>query len=293
MFPAATGVHRTGSRRRTLLVLAITGLLCAWYLKLNPADLVSDKGWKIARDFFSAALHPALTYEDGPVPENWEPLLVKAGRGMMRTFQYAVAAISLALLGGVMLGFLGSRRWWPESARRGLNRTAFMALYAVSRAVMAFTRSIHELIWGLLFITAVGLSPEAGIVAIAIPYAGTLGKIFSEILDEQSPRPAATLHAIGSTSVTAFLFGTVTGALPDLLTYTLYRFECALRASAILGFVGIETIGYYIKTAGNELHWREVWTYLYILIIVMVIVDRWGAAVRRRLAPLASATCTR
>lgn len=290
MFPRQAST--TTSRRRTLLVLAVTGILCAWYLKVNPADLVSNKGWKIAGDFFSAALHPALSYEDGPVPDDWEPLLVKAARGMTCTLQYAVAAISLALVGGIALGFLGSRRWWPESARRGPGRLAFNTLYAVSRTVMAFTRSIHELIWGLLFITAIGLSPEAGIVAIAIPYSGTLGKIFSEILDEQSPRPAESLHAIGSGSFTAFLFGTVTGALPDLITYTLYRFECALRASAILGFVGIETIGYYIKVAGNELHWREVWTYLYLLIFVMIVIDRWGAAVRRRLAPHASTTCT-
>ena len=281
-----------GSRRRILLVLALTGILSAGYLRLNPIDLLSDKGWKIAGDFFSAALRPALSYEESPVPDDWEPLLVKAARGMARTFQYAVAAVSLALLGGAVLGLLGSRRWWPESARSGLGRIAFAALYAASRTVMAFTRSIHELIWGLLFITAIGLSPEAGIVAIAIPYAGTLGKIFSEILDEQSPLPAQSLHAIGSGSFTAFLFGTVTGALPDLITYSLYRFECALRASAILGFVGIETIGYYVKVAGNELHWREVWTYLYVLILVMIVVDRWGAAVRRRLAPHTIATCT-
>ncbi len=293
MFPHASSTVATGSRRRVLIILAVAGLLCAWYLKLNPADLVSHKGWKIAGNFFSAALRPALTYEDGPVPDDWEPLLVKAARGMARTFQYAVASLSLALLGGIILGFLGSRRWWPESARRGFPQGLFNMLYAVSRAVMAFTRSIHELIWGLLFITAIGLSPEAGIVAIAIPYGGTLGKIFSEILDEQSARPSDALRAIGSGPVTAFLFGTVTGALPDLLTYTLYRFECALRSSAILGFVGIETIGYYIKVAGDELHWREVWTYLYVLILVMIVVDRWGAAVRRRLAPHASATCTR
>lgn len=293
MYPHASRSVVTGSRRRVLLYLAIAGVVCAWYLKLTPGDLVSAKGWKIAGDFFSAALHPALRYEDGPVPDDWEPLLVKAGRAMARTFQYAVASISLALVGGIVLGFLGSRRWWPEWARSGFGRGVFHTLYAVSRAVMAFTRSIHELIWGLLFITALGMSPEAGIVAIAIPYGGTLGKIFSEILDEQSARPAEALRGIGSGSIAAFLFGTVTGALPDLLTYTLYRFECALRSSAILGFVGIETIGYYIRVAGDELHWREVWTYLYVLILVMIVVDRWGAAVRRRLAPHASATCTR
>ena len=129
----------------------------------------------------------------------------------------------------------------------------------------------------------IGLSAEAAIIAIAIPYSGTLGKIFSEILDEQDSLATRTLRDIGSNSITAFLFGTVVASLPGILTYTLYRFECALRASAILGFIGIETIGYYISAAANELHWREVWTYLYVLIIVMILIDRWGAAIRHRL----------
>ena len=279
-------------RRSTLLVLAATGLVCAIYLKLNPAQLLSGDGWKIASDFFAAALNPALEYEDGPAGAGWDPLLVKAAKGMLRTFQYALMAMSISLIGGLIFGFLGSHRWWPREPGR-ITKIILHTIYISTRAVMAFSRSIHELIWGLLFITAIGLSAEAAVIAIAIPYSGTLGKIFSEILDEQNPLTFQTLRDTGASAFSAFLFGTVAGAIPDLLTYTLYRFECALRASAVLGFVGIETIGYYIFASGNELHWREVWTYLYILIIVMIIVDRWGASVRRRLNAHTAAACIR
>lgn len=279
-------------RRSTLLVLAASGLICAVYLNLNPAQLLSPDGWKIAKDFFSAALHPAMEYEDGPARPGWDPLLVKAAKGMLRTFQYALMAMSVSIIGGLIFGFLGSRRWWPRSAGK-TTRTLLRSLYIATRAVMAFSRSIHELIWGLLFITAIGLSAEAAVIAIAIPYSGTLGKIFSEILDEQDPLPSGTLRSMGAPAFSAFIFGIAAGALPDLISYTLYRFECALRASAVLGFVGIETIGYYIFASGNELHWREVWTYLYFLIVVMIIVDRWGAVVRRRLNAHNTAACIR
>ena len=72
---------------------------------------------------------------------------------------------------------------------------------------------------------------------------------------------------------------------PDLITYSFYRFECALRASAVLGFVGIETIGLSIQLSHEEFYYREVWTYFYLLLAMIVIVDLWGAAIRKRLHP--------
>jgi phosphonate transport system permease protein len=277
-------------RRQTLLALAIIGILCAFYLDLNPAQLISSDGWKIASDFFAAAFHPALSYQDTNASATWDPLLLKAAKGMLRTFQYALMAMSVSLIGGLIFGFLGSKKWWPQR-RKPIISALLNTAYIATRAIMAFARSIHELIWGLLFVTAIGLSAEAAVIAIAIPYSGTLGKIFSEILDEQDTLSTRTLRDIGSNSITAFLFGTVVASLPDILTYTLYRFECALRASAILGFIGIETIGYYISAAANELHWREVWTYLYVLIAVMILIDRWGAAIRHRLTTHNINTC--
>ena len=71
--------------------------------------------------------------------------------------------------------------------------------------------------------------------------------------------------------------------MPNLITYSFYRFECALRASAVLGFVGIETIGLYIQLSHEEFYYREVWTYFYLLLILIVVVDFWGAEIRKRL----------
>ena len=74
-------------------------------------------------------------------------------------------------------------------------------------------------------------------------------------------------------------------ALPDLVSYTFYRLECALRTAAVFGFVGIETIGYHIKLASDEFHYREIWTYLYLLFAAVALIEWWGASIRKRLKP--------
>ena len=119
---------------------------------------------------------------------------------------------------------------------------------------------------------------------VSIPFSGTFAKIFSEMIDE-SPRDAAeALGAAGASPIKVYLFGLVPRALPDILAYILYRFECALRASAVIGFFGIATLGFYIANAFEDLRYSLVWTYLYALIIMVVIFDLWSGSARRRIA---------
>ena len=190
--------------------------------------------------------------------------------------------MSLAVPTALVLGFLGSSAWWPEPCGRR-TRVLLRSVYLVSRLFMSVIRSIHELIWALLFLSAMGVSPLAGMIALALPFSGTLGKVFSEIIDEEARDAAQALKAIGHGPVQTFLVGILPRATPNLVSYSFYRFECALRSSAVLGFVGIETIGLYIELSHEEFYYREVWTYLYLLIAMIVVVDLWGAAIRRRL----------
>jgi phosphonate transport system permease protein len=202
----------------------------------------------------------------------------------------AAAAMSVALLGGIVFGFLGSRAWWPSGvrARHGglpiLRRSLLRIGYGTSRVVIAWTRSIHELLWAVLFLAAIGLTDVSGVLAIAIPYAGVLGKVFSEMIDE-APRDAAdAISASGAGTLQTFLFGLAPRAGADMGAYALYRFECALRSSAVLGFFGPETLGKFIKQSWNENHYGEVWTYLYALFLLVAFVDWWSGAMRRRFA---------
>tara|TARA_R110002096_G_scaffold100173_4_gene221954 strand:- start:625 stop:2406 length:1782 start_codon:yes stop_codon:yes gene_type:complete len=273
-----------GSRRWVVLGIATVFAVCAFALGLTPAGLIPPDAehWSRAGKFFHAALHPAFEYQDANVPDSADPILWKAVKGLLMTLRYAVAAMSLAIPVALILGFFGSKAWWPEPCGRK-TKLVLEVGFLVCRFVMSLARSIHELIWALLILSALGVSPLAGMVALAIPFAGTLGKVFSELVDEEAQEAAFALKATGHGPVQTFLLGVLPKALPNLITYSFYRFECALRASAVLGFVGIETIGLYIQLSHEEFYYREVWTYFYLLLILIVIVDRLGAAIRKRL----------
>jgi phosphonate transport system permease protein len=141
---------------------------------------------------------------------------------------------------------------------------------------------VHELLWAIVFLAALGLNNASAVVAIAIPYSGVLAKVFSEILDEAPDDAAFALRSVGAPPLRAFLFGRLARALPDMAAYSFYRFECAVRSSAVLGFFGFETLGYFIKASFENLHYREVWTYLYALLALVLVLELWSAAVRRR-----------
>lgn len=273
-----------GRRRWVVLGLGIVFFLCAWRLGLTPAGLLPPDSthWERTGEFFSAALHPAFDYEDSNVPDGADPIWWKGLKGIFLTLKFALGAMSLAVPAALILGFLGSSAWWPEPCGPVL-RMVLGVIYMSCRFLMSFLRSIHELIWALLILSAVGVSPLAGMIALALPFSGTLGKVFSELVDEEAREAGRALKAIGHRPWQTFLVGIFPAALPNLITYSFYRFECALRSSAVLGFVGIETIGLYIELSHEEFYYREVWTYLYLLIALIVVVDLWGAGIRRRL----------
>jgi phosphonate transport system permease protein len=151
-----------------------------------------------------------------------------------------------------------------------------------SRALIVSMRSIHELLWAVLLLAALGLNSLAAVIAIAIPYGGTLAKVFSELIDE-APRDAAhALRGAGATGIQSYCFALLPAATPDLIAYAFYRFECTLRSSAVMGFFGFPTLGLYIRQSFSSTNYGEVWTYLYTLIFMLILFDAWSAAVRKR-----------
>lgn len=277
--------------RRIVVVAAIVlaASLAFWRLDAPLSSLVPQRGgWELARSFFARALSPALTYES-EVPASTPPLWLAALDAARRTLIFAVAAMSIALVGGTLLGFLGSSAWWAGEKSGGTSGTSRLlrgviapTIYSVTRVVIVGMRSVHELLWAVLFLAAFGLNNVTAVIAISIPYTGTLAKIFSEMIDE-APRDAAyALRAAGASQLSVFAVGLVPRALPDMSAYACYRFECAVRSSAILGFFGFPTLGYSISASFESLHYGEVWTYLYTLCAIVVATELWSGALRRR-----------
>jgi phosphonate transport system permease protein len=278
-----------GTRGYVIAGIAIAAA-CAWIALDAPiAGLVPQRGGaRIVADFFGSALRPAFSYES-EVPADTPPLLWQALGAARRTVVFAAAAMSLALVGGLALGFLGSTAWWADDRTGGRSRIARFfrrsiapGVWFATRVVIVAMRSVHELLWAVLFLAAFGLNTASAVIAIAIPYTGTLAKVFSEMIDEAPRDVAGALRAAGASPLSVFCFGLLPRAMPDMSAYAFYRFECAVRSSAILGFFGFPTLGYFISAAFDNLHYGEVWTYLYVLCALVVGIEAWSGALRRR-----------
>ncbi len=280
-----------GPRAIVFLLLLAAGSWGVVYLELDPADLLPGAGGvATTKRFFARALSPAWVTEARFVPVDSPPLLIGALEAAWQTLRFAAAAVALSLVIGIALGVPASTAVWapdpegsPSIARRFARRSLLPALYLVTRTIIGFLRSIHELLWAVLFLVAFGLNDLTAVVAIALPYGGVLAKIFSEMIDEAPRDSAETLREAGARPLQVLLFALLPRALPDMTGYAFYRMECALRASAVLGFFGFPTLGLFIRQSFSATNYGEVWTYLYTLALLVILFDAWSGAVRRRL----------
>ena len=269
-----------GKRRSLLSWITLITLICGALIGLKPDSLINGN-FKLASDFFKASLSPAIEYEN-PVT-GAEPFLKTVFNSLIATLKFAILAMSVSIPLGAVLAFFSTTAWWPDNLSSKVYTMILRTLYITARLWIAFARSIHELIWGILFITAIGLSTEAAIIAVTIPFSGILAKIYAEIFEEHTKEVQNMFRSIGAGYFTSFVLGILPLAFPDLVSYTFYRLECAFRTAAVFGFVGIETIGYRIKLSSDEFHYHEVWTYLYVLFFTVAIIEWWGAKIREKL----------
>ncbi len=268
-------------RRKVLITIASVAIVCSFLIGLNPVRLLNGNNLKLAGEFIGAAFTPALDYEN-PVPGT-EPFLITVIESVLMTLRFALLAMSVSIPIGALLAFFSTTAWWPKVRnKRGL-KLLLIGTLIISKSWITFARSIHELMWGILFITAMGISTTAAIIAVSIPFSGILAKIYSEIIEEHSREAQELFQSIGAGVFSSFCLGIIPQALPDLLSYTFYRLECALRTATVFGFIGIETIGYRIKLSSDEFHYHEVWTYLYVLFGSIAMLEWWSRSIRKRL----------
>ena len=275
-----------------MLGIVLAGIVAAKYLGLNPQQLVPapDARQQVV-DVFGSAISPAIVYESGRDTSGYTPLCLRVGGAMLRTLVYAIGAMSLVVGFGMVLGFFSSTSWWADDpvgaagpVRRLIRSTIRPAVYIIARVTIAVMRSTHELLWAVLFMAAMGLSPIAAVIALAIPHTGILAKIFAEMVDESPRESAHHLRDIGAGPLQQYFFGRLPRARNDLVAYGYYRLECMVRGSAVIGFFGIETLGKYIRDAFENRHYHEMWTYIYALLVLVVLLDLWSGVIRRRLS---------
>ena len=152
------------------------------------------------------------------------------------------------------------------------------------RAILILLRSVPEIVWALLFVRAVGLGDTAGVIAIALTYGGMLGKVYIEIFESNEPQATRGLLANGASRTQAFLYGTLPVCLPELMSYTIYRWECAIRASVVMGFVGAGGLGQQMELSMKMLAGGEVLTMLLVFVALVWFADLVSDYLRRWLA---------
>lgn len=191
--------------------------------------------------------------------------------------------LAAVLSGGATRTLLSSSAFGDPAADPWPIRFVQTGWYGLSRMLLNVFRSIPELIWALLFILVVGLGPFAGVLALGVHTAGVLGRLFAEVFEHIDRRPCEALQATGASRFHIILYGMLPQALPDLLSFTLYRWEVNIRAAAILGFIGAGGLGYHLFMALSLFLHHQLLTLIAAIFVVVTVVDFASAWMRRLL----------
>ena len=193
-------------------------------------------------------------------------------RETWRTVAMATAGVTLALVLAVPLSLMAARVLSLSALSGRMARGPAVLRWAV-RALLIVLRSVPELVWALVFVRVVGLGPTAGVLAIALTYGGMLGKVYAEILESGEGHATQTLLRNGSGRLQAFVYALLPGHAAELASYTVYRWECAIRSSAVLGFVGAGGLGQQMDNSMKMFQGSEVATMLIVFMLLVALAD--------------------
>jgi phosphonate transport system permease protein len=245
---------------------AVLVLLVLWPLlqtaQVHPAALLDPANLQVIGNFLAGFLPP----------ETGAEFLRYLARATLETLAIATAGMALAWLLALPLAYLASA---AAREQRGLN--------PVSRGVLTLLRGIPELVWALLFVRVFGLGPAAGVLALGLTYGGMLAKVVAEILESVDPLPAQALRLSGARRPVAILYGLLPQAAKELASYTVYRWECAIRASVVMGFVGAGGLGQLMDQAMKMLNGGEAATILVTFMLLVLGADALSGWLRRTL----------
>jgi len=268
--------RRVGVALSVLLALAVCWHLDGVQLSLAFQPATFEALWSVLRGLFPPDLSPGF--------------LKTVLHGLVTTVATAIAGTIISVLVALPLGALATPILW----RRGIlsaaaNRNLIRPLESfASRAILAllgFLRAVPDLVWGLLFVTAVGLGSLAGALALAVAYTGVLGRVYADAFANVDPQPLEALQATGATRAQILLRGIWPQALPNLTAYTLYSFECCVRAASVLGFVGAGGIGYEISISMRLFEYGQVMTLILAFVILLALTDIVSKRVRASMRP--------
>jgi phosphonate transport system permease protein len=253
-----SGAFSLALRLVLLLALILIIVQSAIVVQARPQDLVT--GVYGMADIIRRAMPPDFSRIGGI----WWPTLETVDIAVFGTVGGLVLALPLAILAAQ-------------------NVTPSRTLYYTARGLIGFCRSVPDLVWALLFVTAVGLGPFPGALALSVHSIGMLGRLFAETIEHMDMAPIDALSLTGARRMQVFTHGVVPSVLPALLGITLYRLDENIRSSLVLGFVGAGGIGFELLSAMSLFQYRLVSLYLIVTFVLVIAAERLSALVRARL----------
>jgi phosphonate transport system permease protein len=242
---------------RAVIFLAV--LIWAWRgTGITPGSLI--EGLPDMANFVSRLFPP----NPAVIPDAIGPIL--------ETVQMAIVGTLLAVVIAIPLSLLAASNVSPHPVA-----------YQSARFVLNIGRTVPELVLALAFVAAVGLGAFPGTLALALHSVFSLSKVFAEAIEAVSPRPVEAVRGVGATSVQTITYAMIPQALPTMLSYALLYWESNIRAATVLGLVGAGGIGFKIQVAMRLFQYRDLTTYVILLIVMVTVIDRVSAYLRARI----------
>ena len=252
--------------RACWVVLALLVLVASSFLSLDLqwAQMFShESGRSVVRfvaEFFPPDLSPSF--------------LAKVTWASAETLAMSALGTVIAVVIGLALA-LPAARLWREDSAWGRRPT---------RWLLNSMRSIPELVWASLLLISAGLGPFAGTLALALHTSGVLGRLFAAAFENCPEEPGFALRVQGAGKLRVFLYATLPQVLPQLISYTLYRWENNIRAAAVLGVVGAGGLGQLLSFHMGLFHMNKTATILGAMLLMVAAVDWSSDRLRRALA---------
>ena len=254
------------ARRRTRLMRYVGYLgiaaVVAWSVE---AIVIGDTDWsRISAQGVAKAAWRFIDFDATILPSLWGATLETVLMATLATLLGALMAIPVAWLGASNISPLGR------------------ATYLLGRVLMTLSRSVHEVVWGLVFVAAVGLGALAGVLAMAVRSIGFISKTVAEAIEDVNPGPVEAMRAVGANRFQVLMFGIVPQILPVVIGNVIFEWDVNIRRSTIMGLVGAGGLGLALHRQMASYNYGGIATVIFVILVLIVLGEMFSAWARKR-----------
>ncbi len=258
------GLAAARRRSRLLRYCGYLGvaMVVAWSVE---AIVIGDTDWsRISVAGVAKAAWRFIDFDATILPSLWDATLETVLMATLATLLGALMAIPVAWLGAGNISPLGR------------------ATYLVGRVLMTLSRSVHEVVWGLVFVAAVGLGALAGVLAMAVRSIGFISKTVAEAIEDVNPGPVEAMRAVGANRFQVLMFGIVPQILPVVIGNVIFEWDVNIRRSTIMGLVGAGGLGLALHRQMASYNYGGIATVLFVILVLIVLGELFSAWARKR-----------